>query len=693
MKAQIPADSASFAVRFASLATALAFTGGHAHAQLTWDSGGPTNNWSTASGNENWLPGGVVWAQNSNAVLNGTAESINVTTANVFDNITFDVSGFIITSSGIGSFVLSNDFASTIAVTNGSDTATINDTIANNTGIPSSLTKTGAGTLVLFGTAANTFSGGLSVSEGTLVASHEGALGSGQVTVASGATLDVNKGNTTFTGLSSTLSGSGTVRVTALGTGSQTLNLNGDYSSFTGNLIVGVGAAAGAGKIQLNGADNAATTITVEPNATVFSAAGVHNASITLKGGDTGESLGQLRVDGATTVWAGPVILDGVMTGPGDGIIGSNSGPATISGVISELNGPRDLTKSGGGTLVLTNTNTYTGTTRVLAGNLSVAAINNTGNPGPLGPNGTIALGNLASGGTLIYTGAGETTDRVIDLAGTYGNGGVSQSGTGLLNFTSPPTASGVGGKTLVLSGDTAGIGEISATIGNIFNNGGTVATTASAAFLAGATSISVASVTDVVIGSTVSGTGITGSQRVTSIAGTGPFTIGLSAGANAAGTLGQTVTFTQTNAINKQGTGTWVLSGVNSYTGITNIAAGVLRITNNDALGSTTGLTRVIGDVGGLGRLEWAGDFTIAEPFIIGARQGASLNVPALSHISGTTTLSALIEGQTRRFHLQHRIPIRPADPVRRLHPLRRGDRCRTRPPVAGRGRRRRQR
>ena len=121
-----------------------------------------------------------------------------------------------------------------------------------------------------------------------------------------------------------------------------------------------------------------------------------------------------------------------------------------------------------------------------------------------------------------------------------------------------------------------------------------------------------------------------------------------MSAGTNAAGTLGQTVTFTQPNAINKQGTGTWVLSGGNSYTGITNVAAGVLRIANNDALGSTAGLTRVTGDVGGLGRVEWAGDFTIAEPFIIGARQGVSLNVPSLSHVSGTTTLSGLIEGQT---------------------------------------------
>lgn len=651
MKPSTVADSACFSVRLASLATALALTGGNAQAQLTWNSAGPTDNWSTAAGNGNWLPGSALWVQNSNAIFDGssgTPESINVTTPNVFDNITFDVSGFVITSSGAGSLILSNDFASTVAVTNAGHTASINETLSNNNGVVSSLTKTGLGSLTLAGTAANTFTGGVSVSEGTLIASHEGSLGTSPVTIANGATLDLNKGNVTFTGVSTAVSGNGTLRVTALGTGTQTVFLNGDHSSFTGNLVVGVGAAAGAGKIQLNGADNAATAITVGPNGTVFTSAGTRSTAITLKGGDTGESIGQLRVDGATTVWAAPVVLDGVMSGAGDGIVGSNSGPATISGVISELNGPRDLTKAGGGTLVLTNTNTYTGSTRIFGGNLSVATINNTGNAGPLGTGGTIGIGNLASGGTLIYTGGGETTDRVLDLGGTYGNGGVNHSGTGLLNFTSPPTASGVGGKTLVLSGDTAGIGEISATIGNIFNNGGTVATTASAAFTSGATSISVASVTDVVIGSIVSGTGITGSQRVTSITGAGPFTVGLSAGTNAAGTLGQTVTFTQPNAINKQGTGTWVLSGVNSYTGITNVAGGVLRVTNNDSLGSATGPTRITGDVGGSGRVEWAGDFTFAEPFIVSARQGVTLNIPSLSHVSGTTTLSALIEGQT---------------------------------------------
>jgi hypothetical protein len=116
------------------LATSVAALLGATFAQaadLTWNSAGLTDNWSTAAGNENWLPGGLVWTNNDNAIFDlssGLAESINVTVANtVFDNMRFDVTGFTIGSGGAGSLLLGNDLASTITVTNGADTATINE--------------------------------------------------------------------------------------------------------------------------------------------------------------------------------------------------------------------------------------------------------------------------------------------------------------------------------------------------------------------------------------------------------------------------------------------------------------------------------------------------------------------------------------------------------------------------------------
>jgi autotransporter-associated beta strand protein len=621
----------------------------NASAQLTWNSSGPTNNWSSAASNENWLPGNVVWSQNSSAVFDassGTAEAIAVTTANTFDNITFDVSGFSITSAGAGSFILSTDLASTITVTNTPDSASIAETLANNNGLPSTLTKAGAGTLTLNGTANNTYSGGTLISAGTLIASHEGSLGQGPVT--NNATLNINKANVTFSGIASSMTGNGTVNVTALGTGTNSVLLNGDYSGFNGPWNIGVGAAAGAGKVQMNGADNAATTITILPNATVFSSTGTHNAAVVLKGGDTGESLGQLRIDGSATVWAGPVTIDGVMTGGGDGIVGSNSGPATISGVISEANGPRELTKGGGGTLVLSNTNTYTGATRSFAGNINVPAINNSGIFGPLGSHGTIALGRLGTGSTLIYAGTGETTDRVIELGGANGNAGINHSGTGLLKFTSNFIAAGQGTKNLVVTNTTAGDVEIS---GVIPDNAAVGTTTLSANFAAAATTITLASVDGITVGANVSGTGIAAGTTITAI-NTGTRVVTITPATSGAGTAGQIVTVDNVvnrTGVQKDGAGLLSLTTDNTYSGNTVVNnTGILRINTNNGLGSMTGLTRIAGNLTNSGRVELSGGITIGETILIDARQGSTLNLPALSNLSGNNTVTAQVQGQT---------------------------------------------
>jgi fibronectin-binding autotransporter adhesin len=293
--------------------------------------------------------------------------------------------------------------------------------------IPSSISisKSGIGTLTLAGT--NTHSGGMSIHEGKVLSISPGALGTGAVT--NDGTLELRAGAVTYTGLSSYLSGNGVVNV-ALGTGTATTTLNGDYASFTGTWNIGTSAAPGAGKALMNGPDHPSATIHVLENATLFTNSGTHAASLVLHGGDTGETAGQLRIEGGAT-WTGNITLAGPITGNGDGHIGAASGTGTISGNIGESGGAHALFKDGDGTIVLTGNNHYTGPTHV---NDGILIVNSPGSLDPasavtvaggatLGGSGVIGGSlTLATGGTLDpghAAPANLTVGGPVSLAGT----------------------------------------------------------------------------------------------------------------------------------------------------------------------------------------------------------------------------------------------------------------------------------
>jgi fibronectin-binding autotransporter adhesin len=275
---------------------------------------------------------------------------------------------------------------------------------------PASFCKVGTGTQTLSGI--NTYTGGTTISAGTLIAPGAASLGTGGGVSVTG-TLNLTGGaNTNYTGIN-TLSGAGTVNIT-VGTGTQAVDCSAatDWSSFTGTMNIGVGASAGAGKFMIPKPVGSAATINVLTHGTIYTTWRVnnvtYNGTVVLNGGDTGESLGQLRLDVGST-WAGPVILAGTISGAGDGFIGNSTGQtSTISGVISETGGARNLSKIGAGTIILSATNTYTGATTVDAGTLLVngsthalsnVAVNSGGTLGGTGTvNGTITM---AAGGTL----------------------------------------------------------------------------------------------------------------------------------------------------------------------------------------------------------------------------------------------------------------------------------------------------
>ena len=142
--------------------------------------------------------------------------------------------------------------------------------------------------------------------------------------------------------------------------------------------------------------------------------------------------------------------------------IGNNGSSTAYSGILSS----GTLTKTGAGTLTLTGASTVAGVTSIANGTLEINALPAAGQASPLGTAGTINLGSAATAGTLRYTGSGDTSDRVINLVGTTGGGGIEANGSGALVLTSANTATGVGTKTFTLTGTSTATNTIGVIVG-----------------------------------------------------------------------------------------------------------------------------------------------------------------------------------------------------------------------------------
>ena len=350
---------------------------------------------------------------------------------------------------------------------------------------PASFCKVGTGTQTLSGS--NTYTGGTIISAGTLIASVASSLGTGGGVSVTGMLNLTGGASTNYTGIN-TLSGAGAVNIT-VGTGAQEVDCSAatDWSSFTGTMNIGVGASAGAGHFMIPKPVGSAATINVLTHGTIYTTWRVnnvtYNGTVVLNGGDTGESLGQLRLETGST-WAGPVTLAGTITGSGGGFIGNNTGEtATISGVISETGGARNLSKIAGGTIILSATNTYTGTTTVNAGTLlvtgsthasSAVTVNSGGTLGGTGTvNGTITMaasGTIAPGLSGVSIGTLFAKTTVMHASSTYS---VDLSGASSSDLLS------AAGQTVTCAGTLTVANNAGAAVGNTYTiiSAGTVDT------------------------------------------------------------------------------------------------------------------------------------------------------------------------------------------------------------------------
>jgi len=279
--------------------------------------------------------------------------------------------------------------------------------------------------------------------------------------------------------------------------------------------------------------------------------------------------------------------------------------PLTISGAISSVGGAFGLdlqndnsTAVGSGTITLSGPNTYTGPTSIGAGavggitTLSVTSINSVTTPAQqssssLGvpssvANGTIAIGATSYGCALIYTGSGETSDRVINLSGTTGAATIEMNGTGPLILTSPVTVTTAGARTLTLEGTSTAANSIGAIPNS--SSGATTLTKAQAGTwvlsgvntFSGNTTISAGTLT-------IGGAGkLNSGSYAGNITDNGTFIYGSSSAQTLSGTISGSGTLTQA------GSGTLTLSGANTYSGNTTNSAGILQVDHADTAGTS---------------------------------------------------------------------------------------------------------
>jgi autotransporter-associated beta strand protein len=520
---------------------------------------GLTQNSATSSlslSGANLFTGNTVVTAGALSYLNTAARSSTLTTVAANSTLGLGISGTnAFTAANVDSLFqgtlsgVTNNATSNVGIdTSGGDASYTTTGAATTRG----LAKMGTNTLDLTITP-GTYSGPTSVLGGTLALAGNNSATSSNISVLASGALSVTDANSFTTG---------TLTLAGNATNNATLNLLNDTgTNFAKDVILAGTAINSLHTINVDraiggaGSDQPHTIGTITSTGAVARTLNVNGANgYTLNIGSLVLNSGNgqnTTINGNVNTTIDSVVnpMSGYAFGNFDTLTLSGTAAGnTVSGVIADATGLNSgglaasdanggltrVTKTGTGTWTLNNANTYAGITSISAGTLNVNTLNSVaggsasstlGAPTTVA-NGTINIGSGASAGTLNYTGSGETTDRVLNLAGTTGGATITQSGSGLLRFTSALTATGANDKILNLNGSTTGNGQLD---GPVVNN-------------------SAANIT----------------------------------------------------VLGKNGTNTWRLNAVNTYTGNTNINGGTLALGANGTTGATLAASAVTVNSGG---------------------------------------------------------------------------------------------
>ncbi|EAM9849002.1 autotransporter outer membrane beta-barrel domain-containing protein [Salmonella enterica] len=473
-----------------------------------------------------------------------------------------------------------------------------------------SLTKTGAGTLIL--NAENTYTGSTTISEGTLIATNVEALGTGNVT--DNATLEMNTGGD----FDNAISGSGQV----VKSGDETLTLSG-ANSYTGGTTISGGTLV-ASNVEALGSGDVTDNATLELNTGGDFDNNIGGTGSVVKSGDKTLTLsGANSYTGGTTISGGTLVASNVdALGSGDVTDNATLELNTGGDFDNNIGGTGSVVKSGDKTLTLSGANSYTGGTTISGGTLVATNVEALGS-GDVTDNATLELN---TGGTFdnVISGSGQVVksgDETLTLSGANSyTGGTTISGGTLVasNVEALGTGDITDNATLELNAGGDFANNIGGT-GSVVKSGDKTLTLSGSNTYTGGTTISggtlVASNVDAL-----------GSGDVTDNA-----TLEMNTGGDFANNIGGT------GSVVKSGDKTLTLSGTNSYTGGTTISGGTLVASNVEALGT--------GDVTDNATLELntGGDFDNA---ISGSGQvvksgDKTLTLSGANSYSGATTIS----------------------------------------------------